>query len=754
MSHVFISYSRKNQQYARKLAEDIRKHGFDVWIDDHIDYGDRWWRTIVKAIEDSAAFVIIMSPDAEESEWVERELLLAQRSQKPIFPLLLEGREFALLITTQFANVSDGSLPKEDFYTRLGRVTKPAATKGAWVTPQKRSSRALKPWWKQRLAWLSAVMFVLVVLAALIIILILSDGDGITRTPSTLELTQTATYLANLVVSATIPEMLPTESPTSTPSPTEDPPTNTPTFTASNTSTLTPTYTPTPNLTATISAQWFPFGSGLNNNNPITTNEAWQPVIKPFEDVQMVLVPAGCFIMGSTTGFDDELPVHQQCIESPFWIDRYPITNSQFEQLGGRASTSSRFTEPDFPRQNVSWFEANDFCSRREARLPTEIEWEYAARGPDSLLYPWGQDFRPQNATYLENSSGTMSVYSHPDSASWVGAQEMIGNVWEWVDSPYVPYPMDPDLRCDGYVECSQRGGSWIHGLEAMRAPNRDKNAASGFSDTQGFRCARDFDDSSTLLSNAPVDTLPDPLIPPSLELAEEGVTNNENWEPYSQIFDGFDMVLVPTGCFMMGSDYGDDERPLHEQCLAEPFWIDRYEVTNDQYGSIGCGNSSYQPNHPRNCVDWFQAQAFCESRAGRLPTEAEWEYAARGPSSLFYPWGNDFISENVVWSENSGAITSIVGSRPSGMSWVGALDMSGNVWEWTSTIYDQSLFRYPYDANDSREAVFTSAPIKRVLRGGSWNSFAEHIRASTRSTWVNSDAVTGDVGFRCVRSY
>ncbi len=105
MAHVFISYSRKNPDYARKLAEDIRKHGFDVWIDDRIDYGDRWWRTIVQAIEDCAAFVVVMSLASENSEWVEREVLLGQREKKPIFPLLLDSSGFALLITTQYADI-------------------------------------------------------------------------------------------------------------------------------------------------------------------------------------------------------------------------------------------------------------------------------------------------------------------------------------------------------------------------------------------------------------------------------------------------------------------------------------------------------------------------------------------------------------------------------------------------------------------------------------------------------------------------
>ncbi len=136
MAHIFISYSRKNQAYARKLAHDIRKRGFDVWMDDRIDYGDRWWRTLVQAVEDCAAFVVIMSPDAEKSEWVEREILVAQRERKSIFPILLAGREFALLITTQFADVTDESLPPDDFYERLQAVIQPTNHTGENVAPK------------------------------------------------------------------------------------------------------------------------------------------------------------------------------------------------------------------------------------------------------------------------------------------------------------------------------------------------------------------------------------------------------------------------------------------------------------------------------------------------------------------------------------------------------------------------------------------------------------------------------------------
>ena len=120
--HVFISYSRKDQPYARKLADDLHTHGFEPWRDEHIEHGERWWRAIDKAIRGCAAFVVVMTPESEASKWVEREILLAEREEKPIFPLLLRGKGHALLIEMQYADVAGGLMPPKAFYDRLQRA--------------------------------------------------------------------------------------------------------------------------------------------------------------------------------------------------------------------------------------------------------------------------------------------------------------------------------------------------------------------------------------------------------------------------------------------------------------------------------------------------------------------------------------------------------------------------------------------------------------------------------------------------------
>lgn len=221
----------------------------------------------------------------------------------------------------------------------------------------------------------------------------------------------------------------------------------------------------------------------------------------------------------------------------------------------------------------------------------------------------------------------------------------------------------------------------------------------------------------------------------------------------------GVEMVRVPAGCFFMGSDRGiSNEQPTHQVCLDE-FWIDKTEVTNARYGllpeSVFCNAVSSEPEQPRNCVTWFEALEHCESRGARLPTEDEWEYAARGPDSLVYPWGNEFDPERVVYRENSDLVTAPVGSRPDGASWVGALDMSGNLWEWVSTAYDDvdfsSAFPYPYNPDDGREDLGRTNNL-RVLRGGSFLNTSNGLRAADRGRFDPFIEDSG-IGLRCARS-
>ncbi len=221
-------------------------------------------------------------------------------------------------------------------------------------------------------------------------------------------------------------------------------------------------------------------------------------------------------------------------------------------------------------------------------------------------------------------------------------------------------------------------------------------------------------------------------------------VAANADWQPIVQTVDSVEMVQVPPGCMMMGSELGRrNETPVHEICFDAPYWIDRYEVTNEQYGSQGAFDGD---DRPRENLTWFEARDHCAARGARLPTEAEWEYASRGPDGLMYPWGDTLVEDNLVFDRNRNDQTASVGSRPAGASWVGAHDMSGNVWEWVSSIY----MPYPFDAADGREdAADTERP--RVFRGGVHNyvdfgagGTARFFQAPGERDWF--------VGFRCAR--
>ena len=206
-----------------------------------------------------------------------------------------------------------------------------------------------------------------------------------------------------------------------------------------------------------------------------------------------------------------------------------------------------------------------------------------------------------------------------------------------------------------------------------------------------------------------------------------------------------------------MGTANGDtDETPVHEQCFSAPFWIDRTEVTRAMYTQcVEAGactpaetpESSTGEQQPINGVSWYQASTYCTWRGGYLPAEVEWEYTARGPDNLIYPWGNTFESSMVTFRENS-SDTDDVESHENGASWVGVLNMSGNVTEWTSTIYAG----YPYIPDDGRENPGNNRRL-RVLRGGSYLVEMIHVRAVDRDAF-NPAIGANSIGFRCARSY
>jgi formylglycine-generating enzyme required for sulfatase activity len=214
--------------------------------------------------------------------------------------------------------------------------------------------------------------------------------------------------------------------------------------------------------------------------------------------------------------------------------------------------------------------------------------------------------------------------------------------------------------------------------------------------------------------------------------------------------------IPIPGGAFNMGcspldDNCGSNEKPSHAVTLS-PFEMLQTEVTESQYEQVMAQNPSCDPFgrgpcYPVECVLWADAKAFCEAVGGRLPTEAEWEYAARAGTETKFYCGNDLacLSEIAWWTNAHFGSKAPVGLKaPNGY---GLYDTLGNVFEWTGDWYDY----YGYLPTQSQDPVGPDSGLLRVVRGGYWFSPAGELRVSFRSAWLPSYASYKD-GFRCVR--
>jgi formylglycine-generating enzyme required for sulfatase activity len=222
---------------------------------------------------------------------------------------------------------------------------------------------------------------------------------------------------------------------------------------------------------------------------------------------------------------------------------------------------------------------------------------------------------------------------------------------------------------------------------------------------------------------------------------------------------DGGETVWIPPGSFEMGSrDGADDERPARTVRLTRGFWMYRTEISNAQWTRFLHANPRHprpkyaavphlmRPEQPVVAVSWDDAAAYCRWADARLPTEAEWEYAARGSDGRRYPWGNWEPDGElaVFWRPVLFGHPDAVGSRPAGASPFGLLDMAGSVWEWCADWYA------PYSAGDATNPRGPSTGRKRVIRGGAWLSEMERLRTTVRSFGLPGRR-SGHVGFRPV---
>jgi iron(II)-dependent oxidoreductase len=572
--------------------------------------------------------------------------------------------------------------------------------------------------------------------------------------------------------------------------------------------------------------------------------------------IRQVYVPAGCFMMGTTDAqaqdaiaqlikdgvsqsnaqrwVSAEEPQHQVCITKTYWLDEFEVTNAAFDtfvKANGYSSNSLWSSgglswkqningpEPDCtqfsiqsnqPRVCVSYYEAEAYAKWRTCRLPTEAEWEYAARGSTGSIYPWGDTFDQSKANTLENNIGkATAVDAYPTGKSWVGAYDMAGNVWQWVadwyDAGYYSSSAkdDPTGPTSGQFRVLRGGSSadfHYYARAAVRGPSNPVNQYGGI----GFRvlCSIPASDAAQATTMAATSTgaaaatvaATSTAAPASTKAATAAATKASTYAAPTASANalaagtertdsfGIKQVYVPAGCFMMGSsntqaqdaiaqDVKDGmlqsdaqqiigtEQPQHQVCITKAHWFDEFDVTNaafDAFTKAGdytnnslwsadglswkqsrkitgpdtsCTSFSNQPNQPRVCVSYYEAEAYAKWRACRLPTEAEWEYAARGTDGRIYPWGDAFSSSKANTNEDGIFRTTLVNAYPQGRSWVGAYDMAGNVWQWIGDWYSAGY----YTISAKNDPTGPSSGVLRVLRGGGWDAQSRHARAAIR---------------------
>jgi len=350
MAHIFISYSHKDSEYAHRLADKVQAQGFNVWIDARLDYGSHWPLEIQKQLDSCDALILVMSPHSYDSEWVQNELARAKRKLKPIFPLLLEGDETWLSVEArQYYDVRGGRMPDAKFYSDLSHAVPPSEGQPVPSPAEANhipATTTVKPP-RPMTGYVVMGVGVMAVLVAAVLIF----------------------WSMNSRRSASPPEDHIEE----------------PTSTASSGNIV----APSPVATESIPAQTLP------TDTPDTAE------LTDSKGVAMQFVAAGNFIAGSDNGYPEEKPVHTVYLND-FYIDKYEVTNALYKACvdagacqppdkTGSFTRSSYFGDPEFdnyPVVFVSWEEAQAYCQWRGMKLPTEAQWEKAARGTDGRVYP------------------------------------------------------------------------------------------------------------------------------------------------------------------------------------------------------------------------------------------------------------------------------------------------------------------------------------------------------------------------------
>ena len=452
---------------------------------------------------------------------------------------------------------------------------------------------------------------------------------------------------------------------------------------------------------------------------------------------KMIEVEGGTFTMGSpdsdSDAWNQEKPAHQVTLSS-YSIGETEVTQALWQAVMG--SNPSYFTgDLQRPVDYVSWNDCQEFISKlneltgENFRLPTEAEWEYAARGGNSSKgYKYsGSNTIDDVAWYTDNSSSTTHAVKIKQPNE-LGIYDMSGNVREWCSDWYGDYSSSAQTDPTGPTSPSylsgrvSRGGDWGSGARYCRVACRGGNLPGARYSIFGLRLA---------ISSTEQD-------------------DDSMQEPYTVNGVSFTMIDVEGGTFTMGSpdsdsDADSDEKPTHQVTLSN-YSIGETEVTQALWQAVMGSNPSYYTGdlqRPVERVSWDDCQTFISKlneltgENFRLPTEAEWEYAARGGNkSKGYKYSGSNTLGDVAWYyDNSSNTTHAVKTKQPNE--LGIYDMNGNVWEWCSDWYGSYSSSWQFDPTGPSSGSY------RVLRGGGWGDFARFCRVAYRGSnspdcWFN----------------
>ncbi len=558
MSHVFLCYARADQQFALLLAETLKDHDVPMWVDQwDIPFGANWDRTIDNALYGCARFLIILSPAAVESDEVQAELRTALDEKKRIIPVLYQEcqipRQLRVIQRTDFTSrepddaeaiaellpsLIEGSTPPNE--TEPSQVvqsepemipesqpedTSSSPTIEAEAQPPPATVPSFSSQTQQAQAMLKQLGF--------------EPGpvDGIWGRKTELEvrdyqhcrgLPETGVLNDETMASLESETQAPPQPEHERPTPLEQAEATTPPA-----RTVGPESTTPPQEESSLQAQP---GDDSPPTEPTTRSETpavtrrRSPYLLVFVAIgvvialaialytqfktitnnigmEFVLIRPDTFAMGSPDSDQDadhdEKPTHEVTISQPFYLGRYEVTQAQWQAVMG--NNPSKFKGNDRPVENVSWDDVQQFIQKlnekeKQAsgtlyRLPTEAEWEYAARAGTTTRYSFGDEASQLGdyAWYGKNAGNTTHPVGQKKPNPW-GLHDMHGNVWEWVQDWHGDYPpesvTDPTGPATGVLRVL-RGGSWISNGQDVRSANRNRNDPGNRNDGIGFRLAR-----------------------------------------------------------------------------------------------------------------------------------------------------------------------------------------------------------------------------------------------------------------------